>query len=199
MIPTQTILGWLWVLVGVYWLISALGAKKIAVNEAPASRLLRLVLLCVMFTLLLTDRLGVGLLAWRFVPDYSWIRWIGVALTMAGLALCVWARHHLGEYWSDKVALKVDHQLIRSGPYAYLRHPIYSGVLLGVAGDMEAGLVLGDEGGRHLGQGQRHGHHDVMSSPGLLDVHDHHSGGRHRAGRDRGDGYGSDQDHLEHG
>jgi protein-S-isoprenylcysteine O-methyltransferase Ste14 len=46
----------------------------------------------------------------------------------------VWARISLGQYWSDKVVLKVDHQLIRSGPYARMRHPIYSGVLLGVAG-----------------------------------------------------------------
>jgi protein-S-isoprenylcysteine O-methyltransferase Ste14 len=46
----------------------------------------------------------------------------------------MWARISLGQYWSDKVVLKVDHQLIRSGPYARMRHPIYSGVLLGVAG-----------------------------------------------------------------
>ena len=43
--------------------------------------------------------------------------------------------------WSDKVALKVDHRLIRSGPYAFLRHPIYSGVLLGVLG---SALAIGE-------------------------------------------------------
>ena len=134
MIPTPIILRWLWGLLGVYWLISAIGTKKTEVNEAPPSRLLRLILLCLMFTMLLTDRLRPGPLAWRFVPDSNVIRWIGMALTVAGLSLCVWARHHLGEYWSDKVALKVDHRLIRSGPYAFLRHPIYSGVLLGVLG-----------------------------------------------------------------
>jgi len=52
-----------------------------------------------------------------------------------------WARHHLGEYWSDKVALKVDHRLIRSGPYALLRHPIHSGVLLAVLG---SALAIGE-------------------------------------------------------
>ena len=119
---------------GVYWLVNALGTKKTEASEAPASRLLRLVLLCLMFTLLLTDGLRVGWLAWRFIPDSDWIRWIGIAVTGTGLALCVWARRHLGEYWSDKVALKVDHQLIRSGPYSLLRHPIYCGVLLGIAG-----------------------------------------------------------------
>ncbi len=141
MIPTQTILAWLWAVLGVYWLISALGTKKTEVNEAPASRLPRLILLCLMFTMLLTDRLRVGPLASRFVPESLWLRWTGIALTVAGLALCAWARHHLGAYWSDKVALKVDHQLIRSGPYTFLRHPIYSGVLLGVVG---TALAIGE-------------------------------------------------------
>jgi protein-S-isoprenylcysteine O-methyltransferase Ste14 len=141
MIRTQTILASLWALLGVYWLISALGTKETEVDEASTSRLLRLILLFLMFTLLLTDRLRVGPLGRRFVPDDSWIRSVGIALTVAGLGLSVWARRHLGEYWSDKVALKVDHQLIRSGPYAFLRHPIYSGVLLGVAG---SALAIGE-------------------------------------------------------
>ena len=69
---------------------------------------------------------------------------MGVALTLAGMVLAISARRHLGENWSDKVELKVDHRLIRSGPYAYLRHPIYSGVLLGVAGTALAiGMVRG--------------------------------------------------------
>jgi protein-S-isoprenylcysteine O-methyltransferase Ste14 len=141
MIRTQTILAWVWAMMGVYWLISALGAKKTEVDEPAILRLFRLTLLCLMFTLLLTERPRVGPLSWRFVRDYAWMRWVGIVLTVAGLALSVWARHHLGEYWSDKVVLKVDHQLIRSGPYAFLRHPIYSGVLLGVAG---SALAIGE-------------------------------------------------------
>jgi protein-S-isoprenylcysteine O-methyltransferase Ste14 len=62
-------------------------------------------------------------------------------LALAGITLALWARLHLGRNWSDKVVLKVDHELIRSGPYAYLRHPIYSGVLLGVAG---TAIVVGE-------------------------------------------------------
>jgi protein-S-isoprenylcysteine O-methyltransferase Ste14 len=141
MIPTQTILTSIWALMGIYWLLSALRTKKTEINEVPAWRIMRLSLLCVVFTLLLTDRLRIGVLSRRFMPDYVWNRWIGIALTLAGLAICVWARHHLGEYWSDKVVLKVDHQLIRSGPYAFLRHPIYSGVLLAIAG---SALAIGE-------------------------------------------------------
>jgi protein-S-isoprenylcysteine O-methyltransferase Ste14 len=141
MIRTQAILAWMWAAMGVYWLANALGTKKTEVNEAHQFRIFRLLLLCLMFTLLLTSRLRVGWLAWRFIPDSDWIRWFGIAVTGAGLALCVWARRHLGEYWSDKVALKLDHQLIRSGPYSLLRHPIYSGVLLGIAG---TALAIGE-------------------------------------------------------
>jgi protein-S-isoprenylcysteine O-methyltransferase Ste14 len=62
-------------------------------------------------------------------------------LTAAGAALAIWARQSLGRNWSDKVVLKVDHELIRSGPYRYLRHPIYGGVLLAVAG---TALAIGE-------------------------------------------------------
>lgn len=141
MVGTQTILSWMWGGLGIYWLVSAWKTKKTEVNEATWSRLLRLSILCLMFTMLLTQRFRYGPLAWRFVPDSDVLRWVGIGLTVAGLLVCVWARHHLGAYWSDKVALKVDHQLIRSGPYAYLRHPIYSGVLLAVTG---TALAIGE-------------------------------------------------------
>lgn len=141
MISTQTILGWMWAALGVYWLVGAVGTKRTEVNEAPASRIPRLLLLCLMFAILLTDRFRVGGLGRRFIPADAWAPWTGIAITAGGLTLAIWARRHLGEYWSDKVALKVDHQLIRSGPYAVLRHPIYSGVLLGIAG---SALAIGE-------------------------------------------------------
>jgi protein-S-isoprenylcysteine O-methyltransferase Ste14 len=137
----ETILAWMWAALGLYWFLSAWTTRKIEVNEVPSTRWLRLLIMCFVFTLLLTSRFRVGFLALRFVPGVSWIRDIGFGLTVAGLALCVWARLKLGEYWSDKVALKVEHQLIRSGPYARLRHPIYSGVLLAMAG---TALAIGE-------------------------------------------------------
>src|SRR5437868_11049798 len=120
MIHTQTLLAWMWALFGAYWFGSAFRTKKTQINEAPVSRLLRLVLLCLMFTLLLTDKLRIGFLALRFLADNGPIRWTGIMVTVVGLGLCVWARYHLGTNWSDKVALKVDHQLIPRGPYSFL-------------------------------------------------------------------------------
>jgi protein-S-isoprenylcysteine O-methyltransferase Ste14 len=135
------LLSCLWAAFGLYWLVSAAGMHATKSGEAHSYRLLRIPILVLTFILLLTPVLRIGPLAWRFIPEGKSTRDLGIALTLCGLAIAVWARSHLGRYWSDKVELKVDHKLIRSGPYAYMRHPIYSGVLLGVAG---TAIVVGE-------------------------------------------------------
>src|SRR5215469_12689175 len=59
---------------------------------------------------------------------------IGLALTVAGLCFAVWARLHLGKYWSGRVTLKENHRVVQTGPYALVRHPIYSGLILALLG-----------------------------------------------------------------
>ncbi len=59
---------------------------------------------------------------------------IGLILTALGIAFAFWARYSLGQNWSSKVTIKVEHELIRNGPYAYVRHPIYTGILLALVG-----------------------------------------------------------------
>jgi protein-S-isoprenylcysteine O-methyltransferase Ste14 len=46
----------------------------------------------------------------------------------------IWARYRLAQFWSASVALRADHQLIRTGPYSHIRHPIYTGMLTAVLG-----------------------------------------------------------------
>ncbi len=50
------------------------------------------------------------------------------------MTFLVWARQHLGRNWSQTVAVKKDHELVTSGPYRYVRHPMYSGGLLACIG-----------------------------------------------------------------
>lgn len=57
-----------------------------------------------------------------------------LAMQAAGLSLAVWARIHLGKYWSATITLKQGHQVIQTGPYAWVRHPIYTGLLLALFG-----------------------------------------------------------------
>jgi len=84
---------------------------------------------------------AVGPLAARFAPAVGWLPWFGFALTAAGCAFGVWARALLGGNWSAQVTLKQGHELVRSGPYALIRHPIYAGFLAGLLG---TALVIGE-------------------------------------------------------
>ena len=128
------ILEWTWIAFGLYWLIAARRVNAARTTESPAYRGLRLLLLATTFTLLFAKWTAVGFLGRHFSPPGQYLAYFGFGMALAGMALAVWARVSLGQYWSDKVVLKVDHELVRSGPYARMRHPIYSGVLLAVAG-----------------------------------------------------------------
>lgn len=134
------ILGYIWAGFGVYWFATGVKGKATQTHEPHWYRLARLGILALVFVLLFSNRTAVGVLGYRFMPELAAAAYFGFAAALLGLAIAVWARIHLGQYWSDKVVLKVDHQLIRTGPYAHMRHPIYSGVLLAVLG---TALVLG--------------------------------------------------------
>jgi protein-S-isoprenylcysteine O-methyltransferase Ste14 len=83
-----------------------------------------------------------GPLSSRFLPDDIALRLVGIMVLLLGLSFAVWARVHLGQYWSGRVSIKVDHKLIRSGPYRLVRHPIYTGILFGFIGTaLEVGEI----------------------------------------------------------
>ena len=132
MLSDLRLIGWLWSGWGLYWLLSALRNKATQRRESSASRLAHLLPLA----------LGGALIAWPAGSALGWRLWppsltaygIGVALVIAGLLFASWARVHLGSNWSGTVTIKQGHELIRSGPYAYVRHPIYTGLLAALLG-----------------------------------------------------------------
>lgn len=63
---------------------------------------------------------------WTLSPD---VKWAMVALAALGFVFCWWARVHLGRLWSGSVTRKEGHHVVDTGPYAIVRHPIYTGVL----------------------------------------------------------------------
>lgn len=130
-----------WYVMAAYWLITSLTAKRTKVREKSMDRLITLVVVVLAYELLFANWPRVAPLQQRFVPPEAWIAWTGIALTCVGIAIAIWARYCLGVYWSARVTLKEDHRLIRSGPYAFVRHPIYTGMLLGTVG---AALVAGE-------------------------------------------------------
>lgn len=127
-------LRWIWLAWILYWFGSALTVPRTVRREPIWQRLSTIVIMVVAVLLLgLLDQ-KLAILVQRFVPDTDWVRWVGLALTVGGLAFTVWARVHLGKFWSARVGLKENHELIQSGPYRWVRHPIYTGILTATIG-----------------------------------------------------------------
>ena len=125
----------LWLVWIAYWRISAADVKPTQRHESPGSRAAHLLPLLIAAVLLwIRGDAEDGWLFQRFVTRSVPLFWIGTAITAAGLGFSAWARVHLGRNWSATVTVKRDHELIRTGPYAIVRHPIYTGVLFGFIG-----------------------------------------------------------------
>jgi protein-S-isoprenylcysteine O-methyltransferase Ste14 len=135
-----------WVAFIIYWNAAATGAAPNLSAEPPKSRLVHVYLLwgCILLALAVRfpplDR--------RWLPASPAIAAIGLATQASSFLLAAWARRHLGRNWSGAIATKVDHQLVRTGPYRLVRHPIYTGMLgmfLGTAlasGELHALIAL---------------------------------------------------------
>jgi protein-S-isoprenylcysteine O-methyltransferase Ste14 len=123
------------------WIAMARGVKAAAQSETAASRFSHVgPLLVAAYLLAARAPLPLPLLNERFVPLAIWPPAIGAALTLAGVAFSVWARLTIAANWSSDVQLKRDHELIVEGPYRWVRHPIYTGILLMFVG---TGLAVG--------------------------------------------------------
>jgi protein-S-isoprenylcysteine O-methyltransferase Ste14 len=142
----ETLISWntvtsLWVIFCLYWVVSALRVKRTQQMEAAGRRFGTVAILVVAAFLIFARRANLGILSRRFTPQSETIKAASIVLVAVGVAIAIWARRHIGEYWSSRVALKKDHHLIQSGPYARVRHPIYSGMLLAMIG---TGLFVGE-------------------------------------------------------
>lgn len=129
---------WLWWAFLILWLLFAFRRKQTQQRESAGSRLSYAVPTLLAFYLLLASRVPYEWLNRVVVPVKPGMQSLGAALTFGGIAFAVWARFYIGENWSGSVTVKVGHELIRTGPYAWVRHPIYSGLLLATLG---TGLV----------------------------------------------------------
>ncbi len=131
-----------WLLFVLYWLATAIRAKKPAKQQSRGARLVYIAYMAVGFWLVWFSAPPLlDFLNRRFVSDDRWILWLGAALVFAGIFFAIWARATIGRNWSAEVQIKQEHQLIRSGPYAHIRHPIYTGMLIAVAG---SALAIGE-------------------------------------------------------
>ncbi len=116
------------------WIVWAIRTKETKEREGAWSRLSYTVLTIAAFFGMFTDRIALGWLRIVVFPATLAIEIPGVVITLAGIAFAIWARVSIGGNWSSSVTVKVGHQLIRTGPYRWVRHPIYSGMTLAMLG-----------------------------------------------------------------
>jgi protein-S-isoprenylcysteine O-methyltransferase Ste14 len=126
--PVELVFALGWAAFWVYWLVAAFSTKR---GRVAWSRELRIRVVLVVLVIVLA-RLG-AFRSHRANTD-PWLAATGLALFAVGLGFAVWARLHIGRNWGTPMTQKNEPELVTSGPYRLVRHPIYSGILLAAVG-----------------------------------------------------------------
>jgi protein-S-isoprenylcysteine O-methyltransferase Ste14 len=124
----ELIFGIGWAAFWIYWLVAAFSMKR---GRVAWSRELRIRAVIAVLAILLI-RLG----AFRNygLDSDPWRAGVGLVLFADGLAFAIWARLHIGRNWGSPMSQKTETELVTSGPYRRVRHPIYSGILIATIG-----------------------------------------------------------------
>jgi protein-S-isoprenylcysteine O-methyltransferase Ste14 len=123
------IAGRCWAIWAILWVAMAFFSKSTKRRESPGQRLQHVIPAMIGFLLIFREGIGSPWFTRPIFPDNPALMLACVALTILGLLFSVWARLALGSNWSGTVTIKANHQLIRRGPYRFIRHPIYTGML----------------------------------------------------------------------
>lgn len=114
------------------WIGAALWTNRTAVRMPGRDQLPLYGATALAAVLLVIARLRLPALQVRLWPENAWFDWTMVAVCAIACAWCWWARIHLGKLWSAGVSRKEGHRVVDSGPYGIVRHPIYTGVIVGM-------------------------------------------------------------------
>jgi protein-S-isoprenylcysteine O-methyltransferase Ste14 len=138
MTPSIPVIAGCWAIFFVFWFVSSFFVKPTLEHATSSTAMIvRIAVLLVVFFLILGR---VAVLHLPALPPTLLRSVAGDTVCVLGLLLALWARVTLGRNWSGNVTFKEGHELIRTGPYAVVRHPIYMGVLLMFIGTM---IVVG--------------------------------------------------------
>jgi protein-S-isoprenylcysteine O-methyltransferase Ste14 len=134
MYPLALAIGYAWIVFWIYWLVSAAASKQ-SVRGGWRTRLTGV------------SAVGVfviaGVLRGGLAVHSVTVAAIGAVLFGCGIALAVWARLHLGRNWGMPMTQRAEPELVTSGPYRFVRHPIYSGLLTAMLGTALVNNLLG--------------------------------------------------------
>ena len=139
MSAASSVVGWLWLAFIVCWLVLARFNKKASRTPWRTALGLRLAVLAAVLVFIVLRQHGMADVftaaghaqAFHVGPAGQWL---GVGLCLVGFGYAFWARIHIGRNWGMPMSLRQGHELVTSGPYAYVRHPIYTGIMLAMIG-----------------------------------------------------------------
>lgn len=130
-LPMLIVLGSWWLFI-LFWAVMAVRTKKTVHRQSRSEQRLYLWLLLIGTALIggVTRFMGpLGIIA-RPLLRLGTLQWPAAAAAMLGVAIAIWARVALGRNWSGSITLKENHELVTAGPYAAIRHPIYTALIL---------------------------------------------------------------------
>lgn len=131
-----------WIVFWLYWFVSAFGSKKNAKPQIKRFMGLRLsifVLAVILFRFLNVQNYSFEN---RIVSNNAVVLSAGFLIFISGLILAIWARLYLGKNWGMPMTQKQNPELVTAGPYKYIRHPIYTGILLAMLGSAVASSIF---------------------------------------------------------
>jgi protein-S-isoprenylcysteine O-methyltransferase Ste14 len=116
-----------WIAFWLYWLLAAVGAKS---GRTEWRRFTSVRLLTALVVIILSRTRVLH----EHSPHEPWLAGLGLTMWALGLSLAIWARLHLGRNWGTPMTEKADPELVTTGPYRWVRNPIYSGLILAMIG-----------------------------------------------------------------
>jgi protein-S-isoprenylcysteine O-methyltransferase Ste14 len=121
-----------WIIFWLYWIVSAFGNKKETHTNLKQFIRIRIIIIPITVALVIIFKSLPSALKnhYQNVIDNHVVMSAGFLIFLLGFTVAVWARRHLGKNWGMPMAQKRSPELITTGPYAYIRHPIYTGILL---------------------------------------------------------------------
>lgn len=128
------IAGLLWLLFIIVWLISALSAKR-TIKQSYSSWVFRFIFVVIALVAIRNGGSAYLMHSYWWQPSMSLpLDVLGLVLIALGIATAVWARYHLARNWGMPMTHKEGAELVTTGPYAYIRNPIYTGMILAMIG-----------------------------------------------------------------